>query len=137
VGEITAKGHACQPKEVFKDFALFFFISACEESSFQMKHAENYYIHFLTMKSTILDTHGMYLVENDQKNKNIFFSDSILSRMRMVVHGGGNNLIEVFPLIFAHFFPIPIPPFPFLINRVYPIFYLGSFFDSFGSIAGL
>jgi len=37
--KISAWGHACQPKQVFKDRALFFF-SVCEESSLQMKNAK-------------------------------------------------------------------------------------------------
>ncbi len=56
--KITAWGHACQPKQVFKGGALIFFL-ACEESRLQMKHAKKLLYQILNMKNTILDTHGI------------------------------------------------------------------------------
>ncbi len=44
----------------FEDCALFFFISACEESSLQMKDAKKLLYQFLTIKATIFDTHSRY-----------------------------------------------------------------------------
>jgi len=65
---------SCQPKHKPKQFLKivpYFFISTGEESSRPTKHAIKIIILiFLTVKATILDTHGKKAVPTKKKQKN-------------------------------------------------------------------
>jgi hypothetical protein len=62
------------PSRFLKIMPYFFIISACEESSLQMKHAKKLLYAFLTMKATTLDTHGSNIFPQKEQNGQKIYS---------------------------------------------------------------